>query len=48
MSDGVLETASKGWMVAGREGSGEQAYGEPMNDNGGGVMGSEDRGKGLT
>ena len=48
MSDGVLETASRGWMVAGRGGNGEQAYGEPMNDNGGGVMDAEDKGKGLT
>jgi len=48
MSDGVLETASRGWMIAGTEGSGEQAYGEPMNDKGGGVMDSEDEGKGLT
>jgi hypothetical protein len=31
MSDGVLETASMGRMVAAMEGGGEHAYGEPMN-----------------
>jgi hypothetical protein len=42
----MVETASMGRMVAGMEGGGEQAYGELMNDNGGGAMGSE-QGQGL-
>lgn len=44
----MLETVSTGWRVAGMEGSGEQVYGESTNDNGGGAMGSADKGKGLT